>query len=120
MSAAEFWDGDPYLAAVYRQKHNYDIENRNQELWLQGYYIHNAISANLQNAFAKKGGRTHKYLEKPIRITPMTKIEKQIEAARERKRIINYFRRFEKAWKKKQSEERDAAGQSDNRDRSDV
>lgn len=77
---------------------------------MQGLYIHNAVATVIGNAFGKKGTKPEQYLEKPIRITPMTEQEKQIEAENERIKAIKYFSDLAKRWKETHKEEDNAAG----------
>ena len=102
MPRIDFWEGSPALVKDYRRKHDLDIESRNQELWMQGLYIMNAVSVSIANSFAKKGTPPKKYLEEPIRITPLTEAEKKEKAEKERKRAIAYFTKLEKQWNKRQ------------------
>lgn len=74
MSWDEFWNESLDRLGVYWQKHQFDVEARNQELWLQGLYIRNAVASCLD----KKA----KYPEKPHRITAMTEQEKEEENRR--------------------------------------
>lgn len=98
MSAEEYWERSPYLASDYYKAHMLRIEERNQELWLQGLYFNQAMSTSIANAFAKKGSQPHKYLEEPIRITPLTKREKAIKAAEERQKAINSLNAWMKSF----------------------
>lgn len=86
-SADEYWNGNPNLAKAYRQAHNIRLEQRNQELWLQGMYIMDAFAVVLGNAFGGKGRKKQKYLSEPIRITPLTEQEKKEKEQREWERI---------------------------------
>ena len=47
------------------------IERRNQELWLQGLYIYEALCdvSPVLHSMAKKGTKAHPYTEKPYPIT---------------------------------------------------
>lgn len=71
MNWDEFWYESLERLAVYWQKHQFEIEARNQELWLQGLYNKVAIAAALN--------KRNKYPEKPQRITEMTEAEKQAD-----------------------------------------
>lgn len=110
MSPQEYWEGDPYLVWDYKRAHNLKVEQRNQELWLQGLYIFNAFGTVLANAFAKKGAKKQKYIEKPIRITPLTEQEKRIQAEEERKKVIAHFTALQKAWDKKHNKGKEKGG----------
>lgn len=104
MSHEQYWDDDPWLADVFRKAHNLKIEMRNQELWMQGLYIHQAFNAVMANfgkgLTGKKGGKQEKYIEKPIRITPMTEMEKKQKAKEERRKVIQYFTNLQKRFER--------------------
>lgn len=97
----EYWHGDPTHLKYYVKAHEFKNEQRNEELWLQGLYIHNAVGVVLSNAFAKKGTTPEKYMEKPIRITPLSEEEKQRNAETERQKIIANLTAWGKAWERK-------------------
>jgi hypothetical protein len=68
-------------------------EKRNQELWLQGMYIYEAICdvSPILHAFAKKGSKPVPYAEKPYAIS-----KKQIKREREEKerKLVEKGKRF--------------------------
>ena len=72
MNWNEFWYESLERLAVYWQKHQFEIEARNQELGLQGLYIKVAIASALD--------KKNKYPEKPQRVTEMTDAEKEAES----------------------------------------
>ena len=76
MTYDEFWEGDALLPKYYREAHEYKQTQKNQDLWLQGMYIYEAVSVVVGNALRKKGSTPQKYTEKPYCIT---KLEKQHE-----------------------------------------
>lgn len=79
MSYDEFWNTSLDRLAAYWQAHQFAVESRNQELWLQGVYIRDAVACCLSaNA---------KYPEKPHRITAMTDAEKEEENRRKVEQI---------------------------------
>lgn len=89
MPSHEFWEGDPWLVQGYRKAHDLRNEQRNQEMWLQGLYIHEAVAVAIANAFGKKKGqKPEKYLTKPIRITPLTEQEREAQAEAAREKLI--------------------------------
>ena len=71
MTPEQYWDGDPELAKFYRKAEEMRLERRNQELWLQGMYIYEAIcdASPILHAFAKKGTKPHPYVDKPYALT---------------------------------------------------
>lgn len=91
MTADEFWHGEPYMAAIYRKAHEMRNDERNQELWLQGLYIYDAVAVALANGLSKRGVPKQAYLDKPLRIRPLTEAEKEAEARKEREKITRQF-----------------------------
>ena len=43
MTWDEYWDGDPQMTVAFRKMHRMKQESRNQEMWLQGMYIYEAL-----------------------------------------------------------------------------
>ena len=80
MTATEYWDGDPSLPKYFRKAQELRNQIRNQELWLQGMYVYEAIAdvAPILQAFAKKGAKPRPYPDKPYAIT-----DKEVEAKAE-------------------------------------
>ena len=71
MTYEQFWEGKPSLTVYYRKANELKRKERNQELWLQGLYIYNAIGAfaEILPAFPKKGAKVHPYMEEPMPLT---------------------------------------------------
>lgn len=100
----DYWEGDPFLVVHYRKAHLLRIEQRNQELWMQGLYIHDAVNAAVYNnlrMFSKHRPKAQKYLEKPIRITPMSEAEKQAEQEQNVQKLVDYLDKMQKQWESK-------------------
>lgn len=105
MTHNEFWYGDPWLAATYREAHAMRSEMKSQEMWLQGVYFYNALSTALGNfgqSFAKHKRQPRKYMSEPIRLTPLTELEKKKKEYEERQKAIDFFSRLQRDWDKKQ------------------
>lgn len=102
MSYEEFWHGKPILASFYYEKHLIDIEQRNQELWLQGLYIYDALVVALNNSFSKK---KEKYISEPIRIVPKTEEEIQAEQERTRREMVERLNAFAAEFNKQKEAE---------------
>ena len=81
MSPEQYWDGDPMLAKYYRKADEIKTERINQEKWLQGMYIYEAIcdASPILHAFAKKGAKPHPYSDKPYPLTSKQR-EQNLEA----------------------------------------
>ena len=71
MTYEQFWEGQPSLVVFYRQADELNRKRRNQEMWLQGRYIYEAIGsfAEILPAFPKKGAKVHPYMDELIPIT---------------------------------------------------
>lgn len=66
-----YWNGDCLLTKYYREAHRLKNEQKNQELWLQGMYIYDALCkvSPILHAFAKSGTKPVPYPEKPYAMT---------------------------------------------------
>lgn len=99
MTYEQFWDGDPHLAKYYRQADELKVERKNQELWLQGLYIYEALCdvAPILQAMAKKGTKARPYPEQPYAITEKQRKreleEKERRVAEKGKRMMEMFMR---------------------------
>ena len=93
MTAEQFWDGDCTLPKYYRQADELRIERMNQELWLQGLYVYEAICdvAPILQAMAKKGTKARPYTEQPYAITEK---QRRREAEEKERMVANKGRRF--------------------------
>lgn len=71
MTPGQFWDEDCTLAKAYRDAYDYKREAKNQELWLQGLYIYEAMlcASPVFHDFAKKGTKPVPYTKEPYPIT---------------------------------------------------
>lgn len=100
MTYEQFWYGDPWLAKYYRQAHELKVERKNQELWLQGLYVYEAICdvAPILHAMAKKGTKARPYPEQPYAITEKQRRreaeEKERRVAMKGKRMLEMFMRM--------------------------
>lgn len=79
MSYDQFWDGDPGLVRAYRKADELKRKRQNEQMWLQGIYIAEALSATVGNMFSK--GNKHKYPSEPF---PITQFEMEERKERER------------------------------------
>ena len=87
MTYTQFWDEAPYLTVVYREAYRIKRKVNNEEAWLQGLYIYDAVGTALYNAFKKRGEKKQSYIEKPVDIFPLTEDEKKQREAEENERI---------------------------------
>ena len=77
MSYTEFWDEPPFLATVYRKAYRLEREVANEQAWLNGLYVYDAVAVCLANVFRKSGTKAQNYLERPIDLFPLTEEEKK-------------------------------------------
>ena len=80
MTYDQFWNDDPMLAMYYRKAMELKTERKNQELWLQGMYIYEALCdvSPLLHSMAKKGTKAKPYPDKPYSITE-TQRKREVE-----------------------------------------
>ena len=96
MSSEQYWDGDCTLPKYYRKAEELRNERRNQELWLQGMYVYEAICdvAPILHAFAKKGTKPTPYASKPY---PLTAKQVEQEEEEKQRKISEKGKRFMEA-----------------------
>ena len=96
MTPDQYWDGDCTLCKYYREAEELKNEKRNQELWLQGMYIYEAICdvAPVLHAFAKKGTKPTPYSDKPYALTYK---QRKREEEEKQRRIAEKGKKFMEA-----------------------
>lgn len=99
MTYEQFWHGDPWMATAYEQAYRLKERKRNEEMWIQGSYVCNAVAVAIHNAFDK-----HKeyYLKAPLDIYPKTQAEKQEEIRQERLALVKKLSMFSAKFRRKQ------------------
>ena len=84
MSYAEYWEGDPKLTQYYRKAYQIKQEEINNNAWLQGMYIYDAVSTALHNAlreFGKNKPPAKDYAKQPYEFR--NKVKTEAEKAKE-------------------------------------
>ena len=81
MTEEQYWDRDCTLVKSYREAEELRKERVNQEMWLQGMYIYDAISrlSPILRAFAKKGTKAQPYVEEAYPISKKTVEEAELK-----------------------------------------
>ncbi len=87
MSYDEYWHGDVWLVEAYREADKLRQERQNEGFWLQGMYVHEAVSVSIGNAFRKSGSNPVKYSSKPYDFTNREKTEEEIAREEENDRL---------------------------------
>lgn len=93
MSAEEFWDGDAELCKYYREAEDIRTERRNQDLWLQGMYIYEAVcsASPIFNPLAKRGTKPLPYAKEPY---PISRRQRREAREREQKKKFKKGKRY--------------------------
>ena len=91
MTYEEFWYGDPWKIKIFKKAHELKNEIANQQMWLQGLYIYDAVGAVVNSVLGKK----QKYIEHPLDLHPKTEAEKA------REHSIKTFVLLRLAWSQK-------------------
>lgn len=103
MTPEQYWDGDNTLTKYYRKADEIRLERANQEMWLQGMYIFEAIcdASPILQAFAKKGTKPHPYTDKPY---PLTDNQRKQNNENKEKAIADKGKKFMEAFMKTNNE----------------
>lgn len=82
MTEEQYWDKDCMLPKYYREAERLRSEKINEQAWLQGMYIYDALArvSPIFNSNAKKGTKAQPYVAKPYPIS-----KKQQEEAEKKK-----------------------------------
>lgn len=94
MTYEQFWDGDPKMAIAYRKAHELKKEIVNEQLWLQGAYIYDALQRIAPLFRVMSSDNPEPYLEKPYRLKPKTKQEIKAEQKKEMEDMQAYLEGF--------------------------
>lgn len=98
MSYEEFWDKDVRLVEFYRKAERIKEKRRNEELWLQGAYIYEALccaSPLFRTSFSRKAVKPEPYAKEPYPITELEMRErKEREAKQKEERLKAEFQAF--------------------------
>ena len=84
MSYAEYWEGEPKLAQYFRKAYHIKQEEINNNAWLQGMYIYDAVSTALHNALRGMGKSkppAKDYAKQPYEFK--NKVKSEVEKAKE-------------------------------------
>ena len=86
MTYEQYWNDDPTLTKYYRKADEMRKERINEQLWLQGMYVYEALCdvSPILHAYAKKGTKPQPYSEKPYSITKEQRRREKEEKERQR------------------------------------
>lgn len=98
MSYDEYWYASSSLTKYYRKADRIRRNQRNEELWLQGYYNMIGFSVVMSRAFSKHSNA--EYPKKPIEVYPKSESEIKADSIKNREDIIKSLSMFKTAWDK--------------------
>lgn len=106
MTYDEFWYGEAYRAKFYRECHHIKVKQKDEELWLQGMYVYEALCkvSPILHAFSKKGTQPLQYSSKPYMSTlsiEKTAVDKEQEEKNAQLIARLHFENWARAMKKK-------------------
>ena len=96
MTPEQYWEGDCTLVKYYREAEEIRNDRRNQELWLQGMYIYEALCdvAPVLRAFVAKGAKPTPYSSKPY---PLNNKQVQQNEEEKQRALVEKGKRFMEA-----------------------
>lgn len=105
MSYDEYWHSSPYRAKFYLEAHKLKVKQKDEEMWMQGMYIYEALCdvSPILHAFSKKGTKPLPYSKRPYmsNINELkTKQDKETEKKNAELIARVYFENWAKSTKK--------------------
>lgn len=102
MTYDEYWYDDPWRARFYRETYEIQMKRKDEELWIQGMYIYEALCdvSPILHAFSKGGTKPLPYSDKPYsakRELEMSEEEKMKKIENERLVAQLHFERWVRA-----------------------
>ena len=84
----EYWKESPYRTKFYREAHELKIKQNDEQMWVQGMYIYEALCevSPILHAFSKGGTKPLPYAQKPYLSSLKTKVEEDKEKEEEEKK----------------------------------
>lgn len=91
MTYEQYWEGEADLPIFYRKAEKLRLKRKNEEAWLNGRYVYDALCAvsPLLHAFAKSGTQASPYLVEPY---PSNEEELENRKIRQMKEAAENFR----------------------------
>ena len=99
MTYEQFWYGDPWMVVTFEQAYLLKQRKTNEQMWIMGAYVANAVATALNNGFSK---RKIDYLKSPLDIYPKTNAEDQEEIRQERQKLVQSLSMLAVKFKQKQ------------------
>ena len=77
MTYDEFWNQDVAMVGAYRKAYELKRRQQNETLWMQGWYIRDALLSTVGNMFASKSSAPIEYPAEPYPVTADQVTEKK-------------------------------------------
>ena len=88
MTYDEFWNQDVAMVRAYRKSDELKRRRQNEMLWMQGWYIRDALLSTVGNMFSGKGSVPIEYPAEPYPVTAEQVAEKkELERSRMEERM---------------------------------
>ena len=98
MTYEQFWYEDPWMVRAYAQSFLLKRKLENENMWIQGAYFANALSAVLASSFGKK---RVDYINKPLDLFPKTEAEIEADKREQRIKLIKQLNLLKSSMQKK-------------------
>ncbi len=97
MTFDQYWNENCELTKFYRKAHEIKNHRKNQEMWLQGMYIYDALCkvSPVLHAFAKNGTKPNEYPKEPY---PLTQQELELQKEQQERENRNLAKAMFAAW----------------------
>ena len=83
----------PFTVSAPNMLNDIKMELMNQEAWLQGLYVYDAVAVAVANVLGGKGTKKQKYLEQPIELNPPKQTPEQAK-----QKVISQLDAWKEAW----------------------
>ena len=118
MSYEQYWDGDVQIAKYYRRAYEQKRERINEQLWLQGLYIYDALLRVAPAFRPMSKAEPEKYMHEPLPITETALKQRKVKEAKAKQESIRekaeaFASNFNKTLKNKKRKEENNAGADD-------
>lgn len=77
MTYDEFWNQDVAMVRAFRKAEELKRRRQNETLWMQGWYIRDALLSTVGNMFSDKSSAPIKYPDEPYPVTAEQIAEKK-------------------------------------------
>lgn len=101
MSYDEYWHSSPYRAKFYLEAHKLKIKQKDEEMWMQGMYIYEALCdvSPILHAFSKKGTKPLQYSVAPY-LSKVSELQTKQDKEQEKKNAELIARVYFENWAK--------------------